>query len=240
MKTPVKAPMAGARRSLCIGLTGGIASGKSTVSQLFASHGVPVIDADVIAREVIAPGTALLQKVFARFGPTIRRPDGTLDRAALRQLVFADASKRRELEALLHPAIRERTARLAWQAIGPYQLHVVPLLVETGAASRYHRVLVVDCPESLQSQRLRARDGVTEPEARAMLEAQASRQARLAVADDVITNDGAPAALAPQVAALHEQYLRLAAASAAANAAAAAASNTPSAAPSDASSDGQT
>ena len=133
---------------------------------------------------------------------------------------------------MLHPAIRERTARLAWQAIGPYQLHVVPLLVETGAASRYHRVLVVDCPESLQSQRLQARDGLAEPEVRAMLEAQATRQARLALADDVINNDGEPAALAPQVAALHQQYLKLVAASAAA-----AASTTASDTPSDASSD---
>lgn len=228
----MKAPIAGARRSICIGLTGGIASGKSTVSQLFAGHGVPVIDADVIAREVIAPGTALLQKVFARFGPTIRRPDGTLDRPALRQLVFADSGKRRELEALLHPAIRERTARLAWQAIGPYQLHVVPLLVETGAASRYHRVLVVDCPESLQTQRLRARDGLAEAQVQAMLEAQATRQARLALADDVINNDGELAALAPQVAALHQQYLKLVAASAAA-AASATASDTASDASSD-------
>jgi dephospho-CoA kinase len=124
-------------------------------------------------------------------------------------MVFEDASLRRALEALLHPAIRARTEQLASQANGPYQLHVIPLLVETGAFGRYDRVLVVDCPESLQWARLRARDGFSEPEARAMLDAQASRAARLLAADDVIVNDGDLAALGPQVAALHAQYLKL-------------------------------
>jgi len=200
----MNSPLARPRR---VGLTGGIASGKSTVSDLFAAMGVAVLDMDVIAREVVAPGTALLAQLFDRFGPRVRRPDGDLDRSALRRLVFEDISLRRELEAMLHPAIAARTELLAAQASGPYQVHVVPLLVETHAAGRYDRVLVVDCPESLQWARLRARDGLTEAEARAMIEAQASRAVRLAAADDLIVNDREPAALGPQVAALHRQYV---------------------------------
>ncbi|MGA8706327.1 MAG: dephospho-CoA kinase, partial [Steroidobacteraceae bacterium] len=156
-----------------VGLTGGIASGKTTVSDLFAGLGVPVIDTDLIAREVVAAGSALRTQLFARFGAAIRGPDGELDRSALGRIVFADPERRRELEALLHPAIRLRTEELARQSGGPYQLHVVPLLVETGSARQYARVLVVDCPEGLQLQRLRARSQLTEAEARAMLKAQA-------------------------------------------------------------------
>jgi dephospho-CoA kinase len=196
-----------------IGLTGGVACGKSTVAELFAAHGIPVLDADVIAREVIAPGTLLLKQLFDRFGPQVRAADGTLDRPALRRLVFSDAGRRHELEALLHPAVRARTEQLARQAVGPYQLHVVPLLVETGSAERFDRVLVVDCPEALQWQRLLARPGLSEPEARAMIAAQASRSARLSLADDIIVNDGTRAALGPKVDALHTRYLALGAAS---------------------------
>lgn len=204
-------PAGQASRPPRIGLTGGIASGKTTVSDLFAAYGIPVLDADIIAREVIAPGTALRAQLFDRFGPGIRREDGELDRAALRRIVFADPALRRELEALLHPAVRARTEQLALQAHGPYQLHVVPLLAETHAADRYDRVLVVDCPEDLQWLRLRARDGISETEARAMLAAQASRADRLAVADDIILNDGDRGTLGPRVAALHARYLELAA-----------------------------
>ena len=217
----MSAPGSPGARTARVALTGGIACGKSAVAALFAAHGVPVLDADIIAREVVAPGTALLERLFARFGTGIRAPDGALDRAALRQLVFADESRRRELEALLHPAIRERTERLALRAGGPYQLHVVPLLVETrgwldsGGHRRFARVLVVDCPETLQWQRLLARAGMTELQARAMLAAQATRAARLAVADDVIINDGTLEELAPKVAALHARYLELGAACAA-------------------------
>ncbi len=196
---------------LHIALTGGIASGKSTVAQLFANLGIPIIDADQIARDVVAPGTALLAQLFDRFGAQLRRADGSLDRAALRRLVFEDAGKRAELEALLHPAIRARTERLAAQARGAYQIHVIPLLVETQAESRYDRVLLVDCPEALQLARLQARDGCDAQQARAMLASQASREARRAVADDVIVNDGLETALAPKVAALHQHYLALAA-----------------------------
>ncbi len=192
-----------------VGLTGGVASGKSTVSHLFEDLGVPVLDADIIAREVIAPGTALLNTLFERFGPGIRAEDGSLDRPALRRLVFSDDRLRRELESLLHPAIRARTEQLAAQARGAYQLHVVPLLVETHAQDRYDRILVVDSPESLQMTRLLARPGMSESDARAIINSQASRAARLAIADDVILNDSALDALGPRVAALHAHYLAL-------------------------------
>jgi dephospho-CoA kinase len=195
-----------------IGLTGGIASGKSTVSRLFGALGVPVIDADEVARDVVAPGSLLLQQVFEKFGPQLRRPDGSLDRTGLRRMIFADAGRRRQLEALLHPAISVRTEKMAAQAGGPYQIHVIPLLVETHAGSRFDRVLVVDCPPALQLARLQARDGCDADQARAMLDAQASRETRLAAADDVIANDGEAAELVPKVAALHQKYQQLAAA----------------------------
>jgi dephospho-CoA kinase len=206
----MSAPSAQHPRIPRVGLTGGIASGKSAVSSQFAALGVPVLDADVIARELVEPGAPLLALLFERFGAGIRAPDDSLDRAALRRLVFGNDTRRRELESLLHPAIRARTEQIAQQAGGPYQLHVVPLLVETNAKAAFARVLVVDCPESLQLARLRARDGISEPEARAMLAAQANRAARLAVADDVIVNDGALDALPSKVAALHARYLELA------------------------------
>jgi dephospho-CoA kinase len=196
--------------TLRIGLTGGIASGKSTVSELFGALGVPIIDADQVARALVAPGAPLLAAVFERFGTQLRRADGSLDRAALRELVFEDAAKRRQLEALLHPAIHARSQQLAALAGGPYQIHVVPLLVETQAASHYDRVLVVDCSEQLQLSRLQARYGCDAQQARAMLAAQSSRAARLAAADDIILNDAEPAALGPKVAELHQRYLALA------------------------------
>lgn len=202
------APGMGAR-PLRVGLTGGVASGKSTVAQLFAELGVPIIDTDEIARELTAPGAPLLAQVIAHFGEPLRRPDGTLDRQALRRIVFADADARRELESLLHPAIRARAEQLAERAGGPYQLHLVPLLVESGLRSRYDRVLVVDCPEPLQLARLQARDAASAEQARAMLAAQAPRAARLVAADDVIVNDGTIEALRPQIAALDRRYRTL-------------------------------
>jgi dephospho-CoA kinase len=198
-------------KPLRIGLTGGIASGKSTVAHMFAALGVAVIDADQVARDVVAPGTALLARVIEEFGAQLRRADGSLERTALRRLVFEDPGKRSRLEALLHPAIRARTEQLAAQARGGYQIHVIPLLVETNAGSQYQRVLVVDCPEALQLARLQARDGCDAEQARAILGSQAGRAARLAAADDVILNDSGTADLAPKVAALHQKYLGLAA-----------------------------
>jgi len=204
---------------LIVGLTGGIASGKSTVAREFQTLGVPVIDADVVSRELMTAGSPLLQQVLTRFetpvreryGASLRSADGTLDRKLLRRLIFEDARERDALEEMTHPAIRERMRSLSSQMGGAYQIHVIPLLVENQAASRVDRVLVVDCPQALQLQRLQVRDGADEAQARALLAAQASRAARLAHADDVITNDADAAALAPQVQALHRKYLTLAA-----------------------------
>jgi dephospho-CoA kinase len=195
---------------LRIGLTGGIASGKSTVERLFAAHGVPIIDSDLIAREVVAPGTPGLAQVRARFGDGVLLADGSLDRRALRRLVFADPAARRDLEAIVHPLIRAAMAERSAAAGGAYQINVIPLLVEGGRRATIDRVLVVDCPEALQIARVMRRDQVTEAEARAILTAQATRAERLAAADDVIVNDGDAIALQAQVDALHAKYLQLA------------------------------
>jgi dephospho-CoA kinase len=193
-----------------VGLTGGIASGKSTVAARFAALGVPVIDLDQVAREVVQPGMPLLARVLERFGAGVRNSNGGLDRRALRERVFADAGARRDLEALLHPAIRARAAQLSAAAGGPYQIIVEPLITESGSRGSYDRVLLVDCDEALQRTRLMARDGATAQQADAALAAQATRAARRALADDVLENSSNPATLDSQVRALHARYLALA------------------------------
>ena len=195
-----------------VALTGGIASGKSTVAELFARHGVPLIDTDVIAREVVEPGQPALGEVVAVFGPEILGDDGRMDRRLMRERVFADPTARRRLEAILHPAIRaemELQSRAAANT-APYQLLVIPLLAEGGRRDHVDRVLVVDASEDVQVQRLVARDRVSEAQARAALQAQAGRADRLAMADDVIVNTGAPHDLEAQVELLHQRYLELA------------------------------
>ena len=195
---------------LRIGLTGGIASGKSTVADLFGALEVPVIDTDKIAREVVEPGQPPLEKLVERFGTGILTPDGHLDRPKLREIVFSDPKARADLEALTHPAIGSAVEAMAAAAGGPYQILVIPLLVEKGLGKRLDRVLVVDCPETLQLQRLQARDGSSAEQAQSILDAQASRTARLKAADDVIRNESDVADLRQQVAALHRRYLELA------------------------------
>lgn len=197
-------------RPLRIGLTGGIASGKSAVADLFAARGVPVLDTDQIARDVVEPGTEGLAEVVTAFGTAVLGPDGRLDRRALRERVFAQPDDRRRLEAILHPRIRAELERRSAAAGGPYQVLVIPLLVEGAGQTRVDRVLVVDCPEDIQVARLVARDGGTGAAARAILAAQASRTQRLAVADDVIVNDGPREALAAEVGRLDALYRRLA------------------------------
>lgn len=193
-----------------VGLTGGIGSGKSTVADRFAAHGVPVIDTDVIARELTAPGGAALEAVRAAFGDSVMQAEGALDRAALRRRVFADAAARRQLEAILHPLIRDRVDRARAQAKAPYVLIVIPLLVETGGyRDLLDRVLVVDCPEALQIARVMARSGLERGEVEAILAAQAGRAERLSEADDVIENAGSPASLDAQVMAMHQRFLAL-------------------------------
>jgi len=200
----------GERGPMRIGLTGGIASGKSLVADEFAALGVPVIDTDLLAREVVQPGHPALERVAAEFGAGVLDADGALDRARLRDIVFGDALRRRRLEALLHPAIVEEMERRVAASTAPYVVLVIPLLVETGFERQVDRVLVVDCPEAVQIERLMARDGENAAGARRMLAAQATRRARLAAADDVIDNAGSREAVRAAVAALHERYLRLA------------------------------
>jgi dephospho-CoA kinase len=198
-------------RTLRIGLTGGIASGKSTVSKLFADLGVPVIDADEVARQVVLPGTPGLAAIQRRFGAGVLNPDGNLNRRALRNVVFDDPGARRELEALLHPLIRAEMERQSAAAGGRYQIFAIPLLVEGGPSDRVDRVLVVDADEGAQLARVMARDGIGETQARAIMAAQADRAARLSAADEVITNEGSVADLRQAVAKLHDRFLQIAA-----------------------------
>jgi dephospho-CoA kinase len=198
-------------RSLRIGLTGGIASGKSTVEQRFTELGVPVINADDSSRAVVARGQPGLAAVVGRFGAGVLTPQGELDRRELRSLIFKDAARRKELEAILHPLIRADMDQRSSQATGPYIVLSIPLLVEGNTPDRWDRILVVDADESLQLARLMSRDAVSEAEARATLAAQASRAARLAAADDVLVNSGTVADLRQAVDRLHGRYLELAA-----------------------------
>ena len=195
---------------LVIGLTGGIGSGKSTVTALFTALGIPVIDTDRIAREVVLPGSPVLQQVVDRFGTEALNPDGTLNRVRMRERVFADPGARLALEAILHPPIRAATVEHLAALDSPYAVLAIPLLVETNGTDRVDRVLVVDLPEQQQIERVCSRDGITQEQARAILAAQCSREQRLAAADDVIDNGGDREKLASQVRALHEKYLALA------------------------------
>ena len=199
-------------RRLLIGLTGGIASGKSTVAQRFMDLGVPVIDADVAAREVVAPGKPGLQQVIDRFGSRVVAENGELDRRALREIIFSDPDARRDLEAILHPLIRAEMDRRAAVAVGPYIVMAIPLLIEGGSRDRVDRILVVDVDEAVQLQRVMARDHCSAEQAQAILASQAPRTARLAAADDVLPNGGTVTELRQAVDALHQQYLRQAAA----------------------------
>lgn len=194
-----------------VGLTGGVASGKSTVADLFAALGATVIDTDRIAREIVEPGRPALAELVRALGTEILGTGGALDRALLRRRIFSDADARRTIERILHPAILVELERQSHAACGPYQLLVVPLLVERHLATLVDRVLVVDCEPAAQVERLMKRDGETRESALAMLAAQTSREARLAAADDVIQNDGRPGALASRVAALDRRYREMAA-----------------------------
>lgn len=193
-----------------VGLTGGIASGKSTVARLFQDEGITLVDADRIAHEVVERGTPGLAQVVAAFGPQVLTDSGDLDRSRVRDLVFADVERRRQLEAIIHPLVRQEMARQVAAAQSPYTILDIPLLVESSDRASVDRVLVVDLPGDVQRQRLAARDGLDDTVIDQILAAQASRYDRLAVADDVIDNSGPKESLAPQVLALHERYLLLA------------------------------
>jgi dephospho-CoA kinase len=194
-----------------VGLTGGIASGKSFVADCFAALGVPVIDTDVLAREVVAPGSAGIDAVARAFGPEVLQADGSLDRRRLRAVVFADDRARARLDALLHPLILQAAEERARQLPGPYHLFVVPLLYESGFDARVDRVLAVDCPESLQRERLARRDGDSAAQIERILTAQRAGTSLRERADDRIDNSGTREATQARVAALHRDYLRRAA-----------------------------
>jgi len=197
-----------------VGLTGGIASGKSEVSRRFEALGIVVADADLAARAVVAVGSPALARIAQRFGAQVLQADGSLDRAQLRARVFADPAERRALEAITHPAIRELMQAQCRQAESAYAIAAIPLLAEVGGRQAYpwlDRIVVVDAPVAVQHARLMQRDGADARLAQQMIDAQASREQRLALAEDVVTNDGHPDALQAQVEALHRQYLAAAA-----------------------------
>lgn len=195
---------------LRVGLTGGIGSGKSSVARLFAARGVPVIDADALAHELMSPAGAAFREIVERFGRAILDRAGDIDRRRLGERVFADPAERRALEAMLHPRIRAAMTERAGALAAPYAVLVIPLLVETGERAGVDRVLVVDCPEEEQIRRAAARDGRGADEVRSIMAAQAARAERLRQADDVIVNDRDLASLEREVERLHRYYLALA------------------------------
>lgn len=195
---------------LIIGLTGGIGSGKSTALKRFVELGVPVIDADDIARELVLPRRPGLKRIIAEFGTDVLTDEGLLDRARLRKIVFDNSQKRKALEAILHPLIRAEMRRRAENINVPYCVFCIPLLVETGQSGTVDRVLVIDSKEELRYQRIKRRDGLPDEQIKAILAAQATSEDRLAVADDVIVNNEDAGEINRQVDKLHQKYLELA------------------------------
>ncbi|WP_413735229.1 dephospho-CoA kinase [Sodalis sp. RH21] len=194
-----------------VALTGGIGSGKSTVANAFAELGATIVDADVIARQVVEPGGDALRAIHARFGDDILLPDGTLDRARLRQRIFSSPGDKAWLNGLLHPLIQRETRQQIDRADGDYVLWVVPLLIENHLQSQANRVLVVDVDREIQIARTLRRDGISRGQIENILAAQATREQRLACADDIIDNSGRPEEITASVARLHRRYLQLAA-----------------------------
>ena len=195
-------------KAFSVGLTGGIGCGKTTVADMFAELGASVIDTDQIAHSLTAPHGAAMPALLAEFGQEFATPDGALDRAKMRALVFSDATARARLEAILHPRIRDATAAAAAIATGAYTIFVVPLLIESGTwRERVTRVLAIDCSEDTQVARVMTRSGLSAEQVRAIMAAQVTRAQRLAAADDVINNDQGLDELRPQVERLHAQYL---------------------------------
>jgi dephospho-CoA kinase len=193
---------------LSIGLTGGIGCGKTTVADLFAARGASVIDTDQIAHSLTAPHGAAMPALIEEFGPDFATPEGAMDRAKMRALVFSDPGARTRLEAILHPRIREATAAASLLATGPYVIFVVPLLIESGTwRERVARVLAIDCPEEVQVARVMSRSGLAESQVRAIMATQVTRAQRQAAADDIILNDDGLDELLPQVEHLHALYL---------------------------------
>lgn len=196
---------------LVVGLTGGIGSGKSVAAECFASHGATVVDTDAIAHVLTGPEGAAISPILEEFGSAMITAEHRLDRARMRMLVFSDRDARRRLEAILHPMIRSESDRQCALATSAYVILAVPLLLESGNfRERCARICVVDCPEAVQIERVRARSGLAVDQIKAILAAQINRNARLAAADDIIDNSGSLEALSIQVAALHQSYMALA------------------------------
>lgn len=195
---------------LVIGLTGGIGSGKTAATERFHSHGITIVDADIVARQIVEPGTPALARIREHFGEGVLQPDGQLDRRALREIVFANPDERKWLEALTHPLIGQEILRQLQASQSPYTLLVSPLLFESGQSRMASRVVLIDAPVEAQISRTVTRDNTTEAGARAIVEAQMSREERLQRADDIIVNDRDLAHLYDQVDRLHQQYLALA------------------------------
>ena len=193
-----------------IGLTGGIACGKTTASNFFAEQGIEIIDADIAAREVVAPGEPALTEIATRFGDEVLQPDGSLDRKKMRELVFADADKRKQLEAILHPRIRQRLRKQLQQAKGPYVIFSVPLMFESGLDQLTDRVLVIDVSPEVQRQRLIERDGSSVEQANAIVNAQMPREERNSRADDIVDNSTNLDDFISQLTSIHAVYLQLA------------------------------
>lgn len=194
---------------MLIGLTGGIGSGKTAAANLFAQRGICCVDVDQAARQVVEPGQPALAAIADHFGAQVLHPDGSLNRQALRQLIFADPAKRQWLEQLTHPLIRQLVNQQLEAATSAYSILVSPLLIESGQHQRAHRVLVIDVPTEVQITRTSARDQVSSEQIQAILQAQLSREQRLAHADDVIDNSAGLAELEQQVEQLHQKYLDL-------------------------------
>ena len=193
-----------------IGLTGGIGSGKSAAADRFADRGAAVVDSDLIAHQLTASGGAAIEPIRQAFGSEVITAEGALDRGIMRALAFEQPEARKRLEAILHPMIRAESERQCQTANAPYVMLVVPLLIESGVfRERCQRIVVVDCPESVQVERVKARSGLSDAQVRAIMDALISRHDRLAAADDIIDNSGDLDALFAQVDRLHECYLRL-------------------------------
>ncbi|MBK4713977.1 MULTISPECIES: dephospho-CoA kinase [Tenebrionibacter/Tenebrionicola group] len=198
-----------------VALTGGIGSGKSTIADAFARSGIAVIDADIIARQVVEPGKPALRAIVEHFGADMLLPDGSLNRRRLRELIFIQTAEKAWLNALLHPLIQQQTQEYIASASSPYVIWVVPLLVENNLSAKADRILVVDVSVATQLARTIKRDGVSLEQAQKIIAAQATREERLAAADDIINNDGEPQSAIAEVASLHQRYLTLAAQAAA-------------------------
>jgi dephospho-CoA kinase len=195
------------KQTLVIGLTGGIGSGKSTVANGFSSLGVPVIDTDQLARELVEPGQPALDEITATFGPEATTADGRLDRNYMRQLIFTDPARKSQLETILHPKIRHRIRALLADITAPYCIVVIPLLLESRQSDLVERILVVDCPEKEQLARVAARDSLSDNAIQAIIDSQADRNTRLAAADDIIVNDRGISELTGNILKLHKRYM---------------------------------